>query len=113
VLLVEDDLVSGKAMASILRRSGFEVTLVTTIAEALKRLTNPPQFVVLDLMLPDGDGAVVLRKIREQQLATRVMIITAVSDPQRLRAIRDMHPDLLLQKPIDMGRLLTGMAVKN
>jgi DNA-binding response OmpR family regulator len=112
-LLVEDDLVSGKAMASILRRSGFEVTVVTTVAEALKRLTSVPQFVVLDLMLPDGDGAVVLQKIRELQLSTRVMVTTAVSDPSRLRAVRDMRPDLLLQKPIDMGRLLAGMAAKN
>ncbi len=113
VLLVEDDLVSGPAMAAILRRAGFDVTLVTTIADAIKRLTNSPQFVILDLMLPDGDGAIVLRHIRDHQLVTKVMVTTAVSDPQRLREIRELRPDLLLQKPIDITRLLTCMAMKN
>lgn len=100
-------------MASILRRAGFEVMLVTTVADAIKRLNNPPQLVVLDLMLPDGDGEIVLKHIRSQKIPVRVMVTTAVSDPQRLREIRELGPDLLLQKPIDITRLLTTMAIKN
>jgi DNA-binding response OmpR family regulator len=113
VLLVADDVISGSALAMIFRRRGFDVIHVTTIAEGFAQLDNQPQFVVLDLMLPDGDGSTILQHIRTRQLPVRVMVTTAVSDPQRLRSVRDMKPDMLLQKPIDVTRLFLGMGFQN
>jgi DNA-binding response OmpR family regulator len=113
VLLVEDDAVSASALAMILRRRGFEVTQVGTIAEGFNRLAEQPDFLILDLMLPDGDGQTILQHIRTQNLSTRVLVTTAASDPNRLRAVRDLKPDLLLLKPIDITRLLGMMEPGN
>jgi two-component system response regulator QseB len=109
VLIVEDDIVSASALGTILRRRGFQVVQVTTVADGLARLAGNPQFVILDLMLPDGDGATVLKAIRDQHLKSRVLVTTAVNDPQQLRDVRDLKPEMVIQKPIDLTRLLTAM----
>jgi two-component system OmpR family response regulator len=63
-------------------------------------------FVLLDLMLPDGDGVEVLRQIRESNYTSRVLVTTAVSDPGRLGKVCQLRPEAVLQKPIDVARLL-------
>jgi two-component system response regulator QseB len=62
--------------------------------------------VVLDLMLPDGDGADVLRKIREEGFKTRVCVTTGVSTPGWLSRVSALGADCILQKPIDLSELL-------
>lgn len=113
MLLVEDDLVSASALGSILRRRGFDVYHVETIAAALKLLINEPEFVLLDLMLPDGDGATVLRAIRDLGMSSRVLVITAVNDPDQLAAVAAFMPETVLQKPIDLPGMLSLMQPQN
>jgi DNA-binding response OmpR family regulator len=113
VLLVEDDLVSASALATILRRRGFEVFHAVNIAAALEHLSSGPEFVMLDLMLPDGDGATVLQAIRDRGLSSRVLVITAVCDPDRLAAVAAFKPEAVLQKPIDLPRMLSLMRPQN
>lgn len=109
MLLVEDDIISASALATILRRRGFEVSHVASVAGAVQPLGDQPAFVILDLMLPDGDGALVLSEIRQRGLSARVMVITAVSDPDRLRAVASLSPEIVMQKPIDLARMLDMM----
>src|SRR5207245_2246768 len=90
----------------ILRRRGFEVTTVTTVAAAIAHIGSEPDFVLLDLMLPDGDGAHVLRQIRDANYSTRVVITTAISDPERLHDVQQLKPDAVLLKPLDLNTLL-------
>jgi DNA-binding response OmpR family regulator len=113
VLLVEDDLVSARALDTIMGRRGFDVSHVITIAAALDQLVHQPAFVILDLMLPDGDGAAVLGAIRDRGLSARVVVITAVSDPDRLAAVHALKPEAIMQKPIDLPRMLSLMKQHN
>ncbi len=113
MLLVEDDIVSAHALSSILRHRGFEVTVASTLAEGFAKLSENPGHVILDLMLPDGDGGDILRYIRQSKLPSRVVITTAVNDASRLRGIHDLKPDAILQKPIDLDRLLRFLALAN
>jgi DNA-binding NarL/FixJ family response regulator len=69
--------------------------------------------VILDLMLPDGNGGTVLSAIRAQGLSARVLVTTAVIDSDRLDQVRAMDPEVILQKPIDLPRLLTLMQPLN
>jgi DNA-binding response OmpR family regulator len=105
VLLVEDDPATARALRSILARRGWSVQVASTVAEASPLLDPAPAWLLLDLMLPDGDGTVILRRVREERLCTRVIITTGSSDRERLREVRALLPDLLLSKPIKLDQL--------
>ena len=102
VLIVEDHKGTRSALRSIFSRKGWQVTQAATVAEGLDLLDPPPDCLVLDLMLPDGAGEAILRKVREDDLPTRVVAVTTgLSDPGRLARVKGLNPDVLLSKPID------------
>lgn len=113
MLLVEDDAISAAALATILRKRGFDVHHVLSVLGGIESLHESPAIVILDLMLPDGDGSSVLAEIRRRGLSCRVLVTTASSEPDRLETIGKLRPDIVLQKPIDLGRLLEMMRPVN
>src|SRR5690606_10765905 len=72
LLLVDDDAYSAKALRLLLTNWGCDVTVAGSIAEAKAALTEGFNHIILDLMLPDGDGAELLRLVRHKNLATKV-----------------------------------------
>lgn len=105
VLLVEDDRPSRLAMTTLLRARGFDVRAAATLAEGHQMLAWGPECVVLDLMLPDGNGAELLDHLRRHAPAVHVAVVTATGDPAMLDAVRRLAPELLLRKPIDIDAL--------
>jgi len=106
VLLLENDLPSADAMKQLLEHYECEVKVAHTLLEAMPFLPAAPKFAVLDLMLPDGGGERVLDLIRRRKLATKVIVVTACRERERLREVARLKPDLILTKPIDFFRLL-------
>ena len=107
-LLVEDDLGSRTAMARILEMLGYDVTGVTTVAEGIKAVEHLPDCLILDLMLPDGNGMEILRHIRQQALPIRVAVLTGADRPM-IEDARRLAPDALFTKPVDLTKLLSWM----
>jgi len=101
ILLVEDDAVTLTLLTRLFRERGWQVSAARTVSEGLKLLDPPPDFILLDLTLPDGLGETILRKVREERLPTRVAVCSGVSDPLRHGHIRELHPEAMFQKPID------------
>lgn len=102
-------------MAGILRSCGSEVFAVPSVSAAVSQLRTRGESIdamVLDLMLPDGEGSEVLRELRALKLATRVCVVTAVSDPLMLTRVQGYRPDCVLRKPIDVNDLLRGLNLK-
>jgi len=68
-MVVEDDRASRTALCSILARMGHQVSACETLAQVLDVLEDMrPDIVLRDLMLPDGSGLEVLRRIRRDGL---------------------------------------------
>jgi DNA-binding response OmpR family regulator len=111
LLLVEDDSRTHNALRKILSRLGWEVHSAMTVAGGLALLDIKPEAIILDLMLPDGDGEVVLRKVRTDLLPAKVAITTGIEDHRRLEEIRKLRPDALLRKPLDLNDLLRVFGV--
>ena len=102
---MEDDKTARRAISLILKRHGFSVSEAGTVAEAMSGLAFRPDWVLLDLMLPDGCGSEVLRRVGAEELATRVCVITGCG-PEKLDEVRALHPEHILNKPIDVDRLV-------
>ncbi|WP_433248505.1 response regulator transcription factor [Streptosporangium sp. CA-135522] len=80
ILVVDDDPTVAEVVARYLERDGHLVECVTDGAEALRRaLSNPPDLLVLDLMLPKMDGLQVCKKLRERW-PVPVIMLTALGE---------------------------------
>ena len=79
VLIVEDHFVSRMILASLFKKSGWEVSEGGTVAEGMAALALAPDCVVVDLLLPDGSGEEILRRIKDEQVPIPVVVV--VSDP--------------------------------
>ena len=78
LLLAEDDPLIGSAVEKGLRLAGFAVDWVRDgKAAQLALLDHPYALLVLDLGLPRQDGLTVLRKLRQDDNAIPVLIVTA------------------------------------
>ena len=95
-----------RAVTLILKQRGFETAEAATVADALAGLARRPHWVLLDLMLPDGCGTDVLRRIRSGGDACRVCVVTGCG-PAKLDEARALRPDAILNKPLDVDRLLS------
>jgi CheY-like chemotaxis protein len=79
ILVVDDDLGICQSMAELLRSHGSEVAFATCAAEALELIaTRRFDLVVLDIMMPDMDGLVVLDAIRRTSGDLPVILITGL-----------------------------------
>lgn len=106
LLLVEDDPETARAMAQLLTHLGFDVNHAATVEEANHILMTRPNWVILDLALGHGgDGIDVLRKIRNESLPCHVAVTTGTIDPERLRAVNELGPDVIFHKPIPFDEL--------
>lgn len=107
VLLLEDDLQLGKALAKALTQEGFAPQWLRRIQEARALLEHEPfAIALLDIGLPDGSGIELLRWLREQHSALPVLLLTArdaVED--RVRGL-DAGADDYLPKPFAVSELI-------
>ena len=78
VLVVDDDAAIRELLRSVLGFAGFTVETAEDIADAERQFTaEPPDVVVLDVMLPGGDGFSFLRSVRAGDVHTPVLFLTA------------------------------------
>jgi two-component system response regulator QseB len=109
VLIVEDDRPSLKALTRLLTVSGYDTICAPTLAEATQKLILHPDVVLLDLMLPDGHGVELLRRLRHRNDPARVALITAASGSVLDEALA-LRPDATFRKPFDPQSLLAWLA---
>jgi DNA-binding response OmpR family regulator len=108
VLLVEDDVRVAAAVASGLRKRGYEVDCAGSIAEALE--AAPADLVLLDLGLPDGDGMDLCRALRARQPEVGIIAVTARGDERdRVSGLLTGADDYVV-KPFSMAELQARMA---
>jgi len=106
LLVIDDDSSTRYALIRVLGRHGWNVIAASSVAEGLDLLGRQPSCMILDLDLPDGDGAAVLRQIREDGLDIRVVVCTGVTDERKLEGVRSLNPDAIIHKPIQINDLL-------
>lgn len=113
--MIEDDVRLAEMVADYLGRSGLTVARAEDGASGLAALRRePPDLVLLDLMLPDGDGLDVFRRIRALQTsaaATPVIMLTAKGDPMDKVIGLEIGAEDYIAKPFEPRELLARIRV--
>ena len=110
ILLAEDDAEMLDLTAYVLRRERFVVIEASDGAMALRRWkADRPDLVVLDLGLPGVDGFEVLRRMREDDETTPVLVLTARRDAQDILRCFNLGTDDFLPKPFEFRELTARM----
>ena len=110
ILLIEDTLSLQMVYRSILTGAGYRVAVAGTAAEGMAQFTAlQPAIVLVDLVLPDSDGLLLMQTMLAAQPNTSVIAITANGSVNRaVDAMRAGAHDFLV-KPFDEVRLLSAV----
>jgi two-component system OmpR family response regulator len=112
ILLIEDDDRIAGYVAKALREEGHQVNLATDGKAGLTQATGETyDVIVLDRMLPQIDGLRVLQALRAMDIATPVLILSALGDAdERVRGLRAGGDDYLA-KPFSIEELVARVEV--
>ena len=109
VLVVDDEPQFLRALQTNLRGAGYDVQTATTAEEALSAAAlQPPEAIILDLLLPDGRGTEVARELRRWTEAP-IILVSAVGDEAEKIAALDAGADDYVTKPFAIGELLARL----
>jgi DNA-binding NtrC family response regulator len=109
VLVVDDDPDLCSTLWDILRDRGYRVSVAHDESAASAQLRDRNhQAVLIDMKLPQGDGAGVFRLVRQTNPAARTIVITGhrSETDEAVRRLLAEGADALCYKPFDVGRLL-------
>jgi two-component system, OmpR family, response regulator len=107
VLVIEDDTETAEQILDCLQTSGYEAELAVDGEEGLRRGLSAEYVVMtVDRMLPQIDGIEVIRRLREQGIATPALILSALGEvDDRVRGLRAGGDDYLV-KPFAAPEML-------
>jgi two-component system response regulator RegX3 len=105
ILLIEDEESISEPLERALGREGFDVVTAATVAEGRERFRErSPDLVLLDVMLPDGDGRDVLREIRSVSRTPVVMLTARGEELERVLGL-ELGADDYVTKPFSAAEL--------
>ncbi len=112
ILIVDDEPDILEMVESLLDSEGYAVEKAESGAEALQKIANKPDLVLLDIMMPDMDGHAVLQEIRKQQALKDlpVVMVTARNDVVDIGGALDHNVNGFVVKPFDVENLLRIIA---
>jgi two-component system, OmpR family, KDP operon response regulator KdpE len=111
VLIVEDDREIRNLLVSSLRVEGFEVSTAVTVHEAITMVEHSsPDVILLDLGLPDADGAELVKIVRRQSALPIIVVSARHEEEQRIQLL-DLGADDYLTKPFSVAELQARIRV--
>ena len=109
ILVIEDEQSISEPLADALEREGFDVVTAATAAEGREAFrSRSPDLVLLDVMLPDGDGRDVLRDIRSTSRTPVVMLTARGEEMDRVLGL-ELGADDYVTKPFSAAELVARL----
>ncbi len=109
VLVVDDEPQIVRALKVVLREAGFQAVPAETAAEALDlAAVRPPDAAIVDLVLPDGDGVDVTRRLRQWSEMPILVLSAMDEEEQKVRAL-EAGADDYITKPFGARELVARL----
>ncbi len=100
IYLVEDDQKLGSFICEYLTGQGYKTSLAMNVTRAREDIPKQmPDIIILDLMLPDGNGLTLCQELRTWYRGV-ILVLTAVADDMDQVAALEMGADDFIQKPV-------------
>lgn len=107
ILVVDDDVAFCSLLQSFLKKKGFDVTNSYTGKEAFDIIEkNSFNVVITDIRLPDSDGMEILKKVKEKDFGTQVILMTGYTDIKTAVNAMKLGAYDYVGKPINPDELL-------
>lgn len=110
ILLVEDDFALAMGTEYALQAEGYEVLHAGKISDAKKALEKEPDLILLDVMLPDGNGFEFCREIRKFDEQIPIIFLTAVGEEVNIVQGLEIGADDYVTKPYRVKELLSRIS---
>jgi len=108
ILVVDDDRAMVRTLSDILRLRGWEPDAAFSGEEAVAAEERGDyQMVLMDIKMPGIDGVTAFRRIKANNPAARVVLMTAHTEPEVVEAAVAEGALRVLSKPVDLAALLT------
>ncbi len=113
ILIVDDEQDIVELLDDFLIQKGYDTAKAYTKREASERIDKfKPGIILLDIKLPDGDGIVFLKEIKQKYPNIEVIMITGLADKEiALEALKNGAADYIC-KPIDLNYLSMSVLSK-
>ncbi len=110
LLLVDDDEALSRVLRRALEKDGWTVRQARDGAEAVALAAGGPwSAAIVDFVLPGAAGLDVVRALRRQHSAMRIVVSTGLADPGVDRLAREAGADAFLPKPAEISGLLRAL----
>ena len=110
ILIVDDDFSLRKVMTKALSSKELYVKSVSSISEAWVSISNESfDLIICDVMLPDGDGLELVKKIKEKDKNQKIIIISAQNNIITAIKADELKVFEYLPKPIDLNDLIIAV----
>lgn len=106
ILLVEDDMALALGVEYALKKENFNVTCCKSLGEARAAFHQKLNLILLDVMLPDGQGYDFCRELREKS-DVPIIFMTALEDEGNVVLGLDIGADDYITKPVRIGELIS------
>lgn len=107
ILLVEDDSFLRDGLCEMLGKEGYTVVSVSTVADACRSLDDSINLIILDVMLPDGNGFDFCESVREKGWGVPILFLTACDDEIQIVRGLDAGGDDYVTKPFKLLELMS------
>lgn len=107
ILLVDDEEAISENLGAFLERSGFQVSIARNGEQALKLIQrNPPDIVIMDVLMPVMDGRQALRQLRKEENWIPVILLTQIGEATERAMALEEGADDYLNKPFNPHELI-------
>jgi DNA-binding NtrC family response regulator len=109
IVVVDDDADIREALSMMLESEGYNVHAVGRADEAMKVLKNwdePPNLILLDVLLSGADGRDIAKLIKRDQLTKEIPVVMMSAHPNVHESVKQCGADDFIEKPFPVDRLL-------